>query len=40
MNIGQGYDAKWVKLTGEDYLQWDSMYEDCMLRISDDFKHD
>lgn len=37
MNIGQGADAKWVKMTGEDYLLWDPLWKDCMLRITDDF---
>lgn len=37
MNIGQGDEAKWVKMTGQDYLLWDPMWKDCMLRITDDF---
>ena len=39
MHIGQGGDANWVKMTGEDYLLWDPMWKDCMLRITDDFSH-
>lgn len=36
INIGEGSEARWVKMTGEDYLLWDVTWKDCMLRITDD----
>lgn len=37
MNIGQGDDAQTVTMSGEDYISFDPVWKDCMLKISDGF---